>query len=189
MNNDLYLKLGDILFERNSSIISKYIRIFTQDKQEKKSEVSHVGLISHSGYIDGYPKAKIIEALTTVKEHEVLESYSQSDAHIAVYRPLNLTHEETSIIITTARTYIGRTYGYFKVLLHLLAYITKRKKFFSSLMLLDKYPICSYLVAKVYAAAGKSFDVPAGFATPDDIWDFVTTHSDKYERIRTLSLL
>ncbi len=51
---------------------------------------------------------------------------------------------------------------------------------------MDDYPICSWLVAHAFACAGKDFGCEAGAATPDDIWDFVTTNADKYVRIHPL---
>ena len=54
---------------------------------------------------------------------------------------------------------------------------------------MDKYPICSWLVAHSYKKIGKDFRVPAGAATPDDIWDFCDKNPDKYRRVRSLGLL
>ena len=50
---------------------------------------------------------------------------------------------------------------------------------------LDRYPICSWLVAHSYKKAGKHFGFSARAASPDDIWDFVTD-SAHYTCIREL---
>ena len=50
----------------------------------------------------------------------------------------------------------------------------------------DSYPICSWVVAHAYKAAGKSFGVKAWAANPDHIWDFVNKETDKYDKIRGL---
>ena len=54
---------------------------------------------------------------------------------------------------------------------------------------MDRYPICSWLVAHSYKAAGLHFGVAPGAATPDDIWDFVTTRTDRFQEIRPLGPL
>ena len=51
---------------------------------------------------------------------------------------------------------------------------------------MDRYPICSWLVAHAYGAAGVHFDVPPGAATPDDIWDYVISHSGEFVRVGAL---
>jgi hypothetical protein len=52
-----------------------------------------------------------------------------------------------------------------------------------------KYPICSWLVAHAFSKAGKNFGVEPGAAEPDDIWDFVTTHRDKFACMHPLERL
>ena len=51
---------------------------------------------------------------------------------------------------------------------------------------MDRYPICSWLVAHAFAKAGKTFGVPPGMASPDDIWDFVNEEPEKYSEIMPL---
>ena len=50
----------------------------------------------------------------------------------------------------------------------------------------DNYPICSWVVAYAYDAAGRRFGVDPGAADPDDIWDYVTSHPEEYRQIRDL---
>ena len=54
---------------------------------------------------------------------------------------------------------------------------------------MDRYPICSWLVAHAFKKAGKTFGVKPGAATPDDIWDFVRSNPDKYETVIELGPL
>ena len=37
---------------------------------------------------------------------------------------------------------------------------------------MDKYPICSWVVASSYGEVGENFGVKVGEASPDDIWDW-----------------
>jgi len=54
---------------------------------------------------------------------------------------------------------------------------------------INDYPICSWLVAQAFAKAGETFGVPPGAADPDDIWDYVTAHRQKYEMLHPLAPL
>ena len=104
---------------------------------------------------------------------------------MAIYRPTNLTDEEQTQILMAANSYAGKRYGYLKIFLHFFDWLLVGEYAFRRLGRMDRYPICSWLVAHSYKKAGKHFGVPARAANPDDIWDFVTD-SAHYSCIREL---
>ncbi len=183
----LQLEPADILLARRRSFISRAIRFFTQSFGEARSEVSHAGLVVEGGMIE---QAKIVEAAGRVAKRHLLPRYGKrSHTDVAFYRPLNLTQQQRDIIVGAAEEYVGRDYSYFKIILHLLDWVLQGAYFFRRLGGIDDYPICSWLVAKSYAKAGKTFGVAPGAASPDDIWDFVTRHPHRYLMVRALGPL
>jgi hypothetical protein len=183
----LQLEPADILLARRRSFISRGIRFFTQSFGEARSEVSHAGVVVEGGSIE---QAKIVEAAGRVAKRHLLPRYGKrSHTEVAFYRPLNLSPEQRAVIVSAAEDYVGRDYSYFKIVLHLLDWILQGAYFFRRLGGIDDYPICSWLVAKAYAKAGKTFGVAPGAASPDDIWDFVTRHPHRYQMVRALGPL
>jgi hypothetical protein len=180
------LEPADIFFTRGKGFISKAIRFFTRGIGEKRTKVNHVGIVVDGGPIS---RAVVIEALTKVKRHRLYAQYGGGKTEVAVYRPTNLSAEDKAQIVTKAESYVGRKYGFLKIATHLLDWCLFGAYFFRRLTQTDKYPICSWVVAHAYGAAGKDFGVDAGAASPDDIWDFVHGHTDKYEQVRELSPL
>ena len=184
---NLQLEPADILLARRRSFISRAIRFFTQSFGESRSEVSHVGIVVEGGPLE---QAQIVEAAGRAKKRHLLPRYGKrSKTEVAFYRPLNLTSGQRAAIVAAAVEYVGRDYSYFKIVLHLLDWILQGAYFFRRLGGIDDYPICSWVVAKSYAKADKTFGVPPGAASPDDIWDFVTRHPQRYMMVRSLGPL
>lgn len=170
----------DIVLTKSAGLLGVGIRFFENHPEEAASKVNHVGIM-----VD---EINIIEALSKTVERPLATGYSPpSKTKIAIYRPLNLTENERNTIITKARSYVGKTYGYTKILAHILDWFLGGKYVFRRLTNMDKYPICSWVVAQAYAKAGKFFGVAPGSANPDDIWDFVVANPDKYTCIWPLS--
>jgi hypothetical protein len=181
------LEPADILLARRRSFISRAIRFFTRSLGEPRSEVSHAGIVVEGGPIE---QALIVEAAGRVKKRPILSRYGKrSKKEVAFYRPLNLSPEERAVVVRAAEEYLGKDYSYFKILLHLLDWLLQGAYFFRRLGGINDYPICSWLVAQSYAKVGKTFGVAPGAASPDDIWDFVTTHPTKYAMVRALGPL
>lgn len=162
---------GDVVLTRSGGIVGRAIRLFTRRIGESRTKASHTGIIVEGGPLEA---AIIIEALATVKRHRLWDRYVGRNHQVAVFRPLNLSPDEMVKVLAKAETYVGRRYGYLKVLAHWLDWVLQGAFVFRRLANQDRYPICSWVVAYAFAEAGKHFDFAPGAATPDDIWDFVT---------------
>jgi hypothetical protein len=183
----IILKPGDIFLTRGPGLLSRLIRFFSRSIGESRTKVNHAGLVVKEGSLR---TAEIVEAVAAVRRCRLWEHYGPpaKDA-VAVFRPLNLTVEQVPVIVSTAERQVGKQYGIGKLVAHLLDWSLLGAYVFRRLANSGDYPICSWLVAHAYAEAGKDFGVEPGAADPDDIWDFVTAHTDKYERLHPLQPL
>jgi len=184
--NDVLLAPGDVVLTRSGGIVGWAIRLFTRRIGESRTKASHSGIIVVGGPLDA---AIVVEALATVKRHRLWKRYANANRDVAVYRPLNLSEAELAAVVAKAETYVGRRYGYFKLVAHWLDWVLQGAYVFRRLANQDRYPICSWVVAYAFAAAGKDFGVDPGAATPDDIWDFVKGNPDKYREVVALGPL
>lgn len=184
--SDVLLAPGDVVLTRSGGIVGWAIRLFTRSIGESRTKASHTGIIVEGGPLDG---AIIVEALSKVKRHRLWDRYAGRNHEVAVFRPLNLTPGELTKVIAKAETYVGRRYGYLKILAHWLDWVLQGAYVFRRLAAQDRYPICSWVVAYAFAEADKHFDVEPGAATPDDIWDFVTGNPDVYREVVALARL
>lgn len=173
----------DIFFTQSPTFLGKAIRLMTRKIGEPRTQVNHVGLImseDHEGTAWG------VEATGKgVKLLPVLEYHRGRGNKIAVYRATNID-DIWPLIYKEADSYIGKSYGFFKIIAHFLDWCLLGSYVFRRLARMDKYPICSWLVASAYGAAGLDFGVTINQASPDDIWDFVNNNPDKYECILPL---
>lgn len=171
----------DLFFTRKpSSWLSRAILWATQEDGEEKSEASHVGAILTSGTLD---QVVAIEALRKVRIHRLWNHYAGSGNHMTVYRPLNIGTIQRDRILERLRQREGQTYGYTKILWHLLRKLSGDPDWLK-MSLVDRWPICSYLIAVEFEREGLSFGVEGRRATPDDQHDFVRDNPDKYQLIR-----
>lgn len=180
------LAAGDVVLARSGGLLGWGIRVFTRRIGESRTRATHSGVIVEGGPID---RAIIVEALSHVVRHRLWDRYAGKNKAVAVFRPLNMSAEDIARVVAKAETYVGRRYGYLKLLAHWLDWLLQGAYVFRRLANQDRYPICSWLVAYSFAAADKHFGVEPGAAEPDDIWDFVTTHPDVYREIVPLHRL
>ena len=173
----------DVFLTRGSGFVSHAIRVLTRRFGEERTEVNHVGIIVGEGTMT---TAMAVEALVKVRKHPLGRYARKPDTAVAVYRPINLTGDEKTAIVAKALTYEGRDYGFIKIAAHFLDWSLQGAYVFRRFTRMDDYPICSWLVAYAFASAQKNFGCEPGAATPDDIWDFVTTNPDMYVLIHPL---
>lgn len=76
------------------------------------------------------------------------------------------------MVAQKARGYEGRKYGWGKIAAHLGDWMLGGRYVWRRLARMDKYPICSWVVASSYGEVGENFGVKVGEASPDDIWDW-----------------
>jgi hypothetical protein len=182
-DSELTLQPCDIFLTRGSGFVAKAIRFFTQSFGEDRTKANHVGIIVEPGTVH---TAMEVEALTMVRRHPLFRYTKKRTTGVAVFRPISLTDGERDKIVEKANDYVGRKYGWTKIVTHMMDWGLKGAYVFRRLTHDDNYPICSWVVAYAYDAAGRRFGVDPGAADPDDIWDYVITHPEEYEQIRDL---
>ena len=109
---DYELQPSDIFLTRGTGFLAKAIRFFTRRIGEKRSKVNHVGVVVMEG---GLKEAVVVEALSKVREHRLWSKYGPpSKSMVAVYRPVDVTPEQTAKVVEYARRQVGRRYGVIK---------------------------------------------------------------------------
>jgi hypothetical protein len=185
--NTLELQPGDVLVARGRGFLSTAIRFFTRRIGESRTKVNHVGVIVEGGPLED---AVVVEALWKVVRRKLVEGYGDEDAsEVGIFRPINLTEKEIRTVVEAANGYVGRRYGVLKLVAHLADWVLQGAYVFRRITRLDRYPICSWLVACSFDKAGKTFGVAPGAASPDDIWDFCIRETDKYVEVLKLGPL
>jgi hypothetical protein len=190
------IRCGDIFLSRSKSLLGGAIRYFERGRGEETAQVNHTGLFlggDNGEFWSTLDRAISIEALAFVR-HGIFWDFYHDDpkVEVAIYRDITLTDAERAVIRASALGYKGQLYGGFKLFLHLGDWALARALFrrdvyaFRRLARIDWAPICSYLVAKGYGTVGRHFGVAENAATPDDIWDFVRAHPEKYAPVITL---
>lgn len=154
------MKAGDIILVSGRGWRARWIKRFTQSPGEAPTRYSHVAIAVSATHV--------VEALWS----GVVLRPKQAGQ---VFRPKNLTPQDKKLIVDKAMSYVGKPYGWGKVVLHALGL----RRFCT----VDGWPHCAWVVASAYAATGYHFGVPYQTATPDDIADFVTQRKDKYEEV------
>lgn len=182
------LQAGDEFFTRGLSWVSNFICMFTQSITEKRSQINHVGLIIETGDLQ---TAVGVEAIHHVVRRTVWSAYGPPcNGLFAVYRARNLTDSDVSTIVARAQGMVGRRYGFFAIVVHLLDWFLMGLYLFRRLVKDGRYPICSWLVADAFSSVGKHFACEPGAAQPDGIWDYVNSAKhDHYDRVYPLKPL
>jgi hypothetical protein len=165
---------ADVVFVQGDSWVSRAIRWRTRSRGEAPTMVNHVGVIVSPGDEDS---ALVVEALFGGSTMRTLRAgYGGKPDRVSVHRPLNLTVQDQAIVASQACSYVGRRYGWGKILGQIVGVPG----------LVDRWPICSWVVARAFAEAGYYFGRSPRMASPDDIHDFVLSRPDRYSRVRPL---
>lgn len=160
------VKAGDILAIKGTKFISELICKLTH------GEVSHVGLVV------GESPALVMEALKRVVTRPIEESIADASAALLIH-PRFLDRDARERLVREACRWSASSYSYTKLLLAGLDALF-RTSFFSSNLSSEHHPICSYHVAKAYAAIGFHFGEPARSISPQEILDFARRHSELF---------
>ena len=174
------LKAGDIVLSSGNSRFARLVRWGQTSPGEERSLVNHA-IIVHSG---GHPAfARIVESDSVVRYGALSDFHSRDMCY--AFRPKNISETVLSTIVNAAYRRIGERYGYPQ----LFAQLTDTKLFAGKNVARRLFAgpshraVCSRLVAEAYGTAGYDFGVPAYAASPDDIFDFCTFRSDKYDGV------
>ncbi len=158
------LQRGDVVFVFSDGLSGWLIRWWTGRRHDRVA-VNHVALVfdcvqDRGMIIDAQPPTIHLRSLHPRYNGKLL----------AVYRPTNVTPEALALITGYASRYVGKRYGWGKILLQFLG--------LGRLSFLDGFPICSYSVAIPYERYAWRFGrnlVPQA-ATPESLYDAVRGH-------------
>ncbi len=181
--NPYILQTGDVIHVQGKGVLSFLIRLFSRGFFEPRSWASHSAMVLR--ITDG---VEIIEATSKVGKRPI-DVYKGKTSKLTIARiSRGLNDDEKKEIIAKSEYYEGKKYGVIKIFLHFLDYILFGWNIFRRLACIDKYPICSWIVAYVYdRVLNYHFGIPPNAAQPDDIsdfcvednWDFVWADSDE----------
>lgn len=166
------LQPGDVILVHGRGWLSSAIRSLTRSPGERPTWVSHCAIaVDEERIVEALPRGVFLRRMP----------YSGND--VRIYRPLNISRAGLRRIALRAELHVGDAYGYSKLLLHGLDGLLGGVRLFRRLAFVDRWPICSFIVADAYESEGYRFGVPMRAITPDDIADHVTTRVDHYARI------
>jgi hypothetical protein len=129
----------------------------------------------------------VIEALGVTKRWVWWTAHKtevDNGARVRVFRTY-MTPAQRKRVLEHALQFVGRRYGWWKLLFHLADRLVFRgTKIFSMVLWNDKRPICSYLVADVLSHVGISFGMHAHVADPDEMMDWCLKHPDIWREVK-----
>lgn len=169
---------ADLIFTRSKTRLGWAIRWFQRSRGEPKSWTNHTAGIGFS--------ENVVEADTTVISTPFDEW--KEDKDFQIWRTVDLDVSSQSFVASYAEAQIGRKYGFAKIIPHaldgLLSKITGGSPYvFRRMLFIKEYPICSWLWAYAYHQAELDFGSNPQKVSPDDQFDFVMNHPEKWERI------
>jgi hypothetical protein len=181
----MLVKAGDVFFTRGQSLLGRLIRWAQSDPGETNGVwANHAGVVVARGELyerNAELRAVVVEALGRVKRH----AWVQGSNEVRVFRPVPpLSAYQLAQLLEAADAFVGDRYGWWKLLFHLVDRAAfKGQKVLSSLLRVDNRPICSYLAAKVFAAAGQTFGMLPQAADPDEMLDYCLAHPEEWEEV------
>jgi hypothetical protein len=201
----IYAHAGDVFFTHSETVLGRLIRWAESDPNETNGVwANHAGIVVEDGWIGaGDPLATpavVVEALWKTRKGPL----DTSKIQVRVFRPIPaLTPEELAKFRAASETFVGATYGWWKLGVQLAdRAIFKGTKVLTTAMYRDDRPICSYLAAKVYAASESvgrqvarfqlipnvagafAFGMPPQAADPDEMMDFCLAQPKLWEEVR-----
>jgi hypothetical protein len=188
----LWAEAGSVFFTRSRSLLGRAIRWAESDPEETNHVwANHTGVVTARGWLvppdsrDDIVLAIVIEALGTVRRQRWWEAHGKERQEIRVFRPVPpLALPEVMDLLRAADKFVGDRYGWWKLLFHLGdRALFRGRKVLSSLLRLDNRPICSYLAAKSFDEAGRTFGMAPQAADPDEMLDYCLAHPDEWQEV------
>ena len=194
---------GDVILTRGRSWISRAIRLMTRERSEPPTVVNHAGMVVKAAAT--WASCEVVEALGAgVTRRKLGDGYNLQRDRVQVWRYCGPSEGLAFAAAKLAERRVGQRYGYVKLLLHAGDWLVTRGRFklFRRLGRVDRWPICSYLVAVAFEEARTFQDLEnpewlngdtkddfppsppmwPGFnsyaMTPDDLHDVVTGSPD-----------
>lgn len=181
------LQPGDVFCTRGESLLSKLIRACTRSRGEPETRVNHVGIVVKAGTLK---TAVVVEALITVQQHTLWSQYGPPcPDQVVIYRPQGLFPVELQHMAAKAMSYVGRKYGWGKLVTHFLDWCCGGIYLFRRINHSDRYPICTWLLEEAAEEARLDFGVPKGSTQPDDVDDYCIQHDEDWKCIFPLQKL
>lgn len=166
MSHILRPEIGDVVAVEGRTAFSRAIQLVSGS------------LISHVGLIVSEDPLLVMEALSRVVTRPYDEALEDCK-HAWLLKPINVSREARRLIVRESCKYSGASYGYLKIALHLLDFLTG-KEWITQLLARSRKPICSWHVAQAYKAAGLDFGEIARGVTPAEIYQFALDNDEKY---------
>ena len=142
------------------------------------TDVSHVALIIA---VDPFPI--VIESVNPRVRTIPLDIAIEDHSPVYLLKNLKLLLSQRWHIVREALKFSTRDYSFLQCAIAGLDEIT-RSRWFSQHQITPEAPMCSWLVAEGYKAAGLDFGEPAAGTGPWDIKKFADTHPDIYQVLR-----
>lgn len=160
-----------ILVQKEDSFIGRLVRRFSTMPNEKPAKVEHVALGAGDGVV--------VEATFKGVRLSNFNKYDPEKYRLKIVVPWVLTARDRYSILKRANKYIGKKYGFGRIVAHagdwfLSKFKKEEVKFFRKKLEEEDYPICSWFVSWAYEAIGVEFGMKKKFVQPDDIDRYVT---------------
>jgi hypothetical protein len=163
---------GDIVLTRSEGFVGRLIRAITRTVDEKHTKATRCGIM-----VD---ERNVVEALSKVVKRDLRTAYGRgSGTQVAVFRWRGLSQDEIDTVVAKVEKYKGMKYGWSKIVAHALDRILGGIYLFRLLTCMDRYPICSWVVAYSYYVIGKDLGVLPNKANSDNIWNYCTQMPSK----------
>lgn len=187
----LILFPGDAILVRGTERVSRMIRVFTREPGEALTKYNHGEFVTVGGISFG---ARITEAVGVgIREIGFEEKHGKGPwPDIAVYRMRFVPGQKLVKLVEEARREIGDGYSFGSLSLlwadWVLGQVVRRRvTFLSRLGRVTPLWFCTEYLAMLYRKLGEDFGRPsAAVTTPDDIGDWVESHSDQWKCVLSL---
>jgi hypothetical protein len=128
--------------------------------------------------------ALMVEALRKVKHHTIKKAYGKSKNLVSIYEPLHFASIELDRVCQRAVSYVGKRYGYGKIVAHFFDWMIGGKYLFRKLCRKDNYPICSWVTAYAFDEVNYRFlGLPPSQSQPDDQYDHIRQNPDEWKEL------
>jgi hypothetical protein len=182
------LQPGDMVHVNRPGFVSTMIRWFSRRAGNREAWASHTEIVSTD-------TLQSIGAYHRTIQHPILELLPAGG--VIIMRKPGLSVDQRDAVALKAEDYLGRKYGYGKIVLHAMDYLIGGAFFFRRIDSSDNYPICSWVAAySYYKALGVTVcGVDPALAKPDDLLDgcllenWIPVWADKQETLDSLGIV